>query len=30
MGVYTGDYADVYRAVNRAIYGDDYRAFLVY
>ena len=30
MGVYTGDYADVYRAVDGAICGDDYRAFLLY
>ena len=30
MGVYTGDCADVYRAIYRAVYADDYRAFLVY
>jgi len=30
MGVYTGDYVDVRRAVYRAVYVDNYRAFLVY
>jgi len=30
MGVRTGDCADVRRAVYRAIYIDNYRAFLVY
>ena len=30
MGVYTGDRADVRRAVYRAVPVDDYRAFLVY
>jgi len=30
MGVYIGNCINVYRAVYRAIYIDDYRAFLVY
>jgi len=30
IGVRTGDYADVRRAVCRAAYIDNYRAFLVY
>ena len=30
MGIYTGNRADIYRAVYRAIYINDYRAFLVY
>ena len=30
MGVCIGNYTDVCRAVYRAVYIDDYRAFLVY
>ena len=30
MGIYTGDHADIYKAVYGAIYIDNYRAFLVY
>ena len=30
MGIYTGDRVDICRAVYRAIYVDNYRAFLVY
>ena len=30
MGVCTGDRVNIYKAVYRAIYADNYRAFLVY
>jgi hypothetical protein len=30
MGICIGDHADIYRASYRAIYVDNYRAFLVY
>ena len=30
MGVYIGDRVDIYRAIYRAVYIDNYRAFLVY
>jgi hypothetical protein len=30
MGVYTSNCLDIYRAVYRAVYIDNYRAFLVY
>jgi hypothetical protein len=30
MGIYMGDYVNIYRAVYGAIYIDNYRAFLVY